>query len=393
MICRLTNKPMNVMFCTYLEKTPWFGIVAGLFLTGTLMVSGGCLDTSVENTPPLPEDLKPFFSPVPEFENKFGAYRSPLLFESGDRARNEEEWEIRRKEILTEWHGLMGKWPEILENPNITYHETKQRGPVTQHRVEVEVAPGWTREAYLLVPDIEGPLPAALVVFYDAETGAGLARELRDFAWQLAKRGFVALSMGSSPGTNYYPDEDSATIQPLSMMAYMAANGYQALANLPEVDPDRIGVMGHSYGGKWAMFASALYDKFALGVWSDGGIVFDESRPNVNYWEPWYLGYDHNVRRDSGVPTDENPRTGPYKEMIENGWDLHELHALMAPRPFLVSGGSEDPPERWKALNHTVEVNRMLGYENRVAMHNRELHAPNEESNEVIYRFFEHFLK
>lgn len=64
----------------------------------------------------------------------------------------------------------------------------------------------------------------------------------------------------------------------------------------------------------------------------------------------------------------------------------------MAPRPLLVSGGSEDPPERWAALNHTVAVNRMLGYENRVAMTNRLTHSPTHESNEAIYTFFEHFL-
>jgi len=66
---------------------------------------------------------------------------------------------------------------------------------------------------------------------------------------------------------------------------------------------------------------------------------------------------------------------------------------LMAPRPFLVSGGSEDTPERWKALNHTIAVNEVLGYKNRVAMSNREGHSPTAESNEQIYRFFEHFLK
>jgi hypothetical protein len=71
----------------------------------------------------------------------------------------------------------------------------------------------------------------------------------------------------------------------------------------------------------------------------------------------------------------------------------HELHALMAPRPFLVSGGSEDPPERWKALNHSVAVNKLLGFDNRVGMTNRKLHEPNEESNEPICRFFECFLK
>jgi hypothetical protein len=65
----------------------------------------------------------------------------------------------------------------------------------------------------------------------------------------------------------------------------------------------------------------------------------------------------------------------------------------MAPRPFLVSGGAEDPPKRWKALNHTIAVNKLLGYTNRVAMTNRDSHEPTAESNAQIYLFFEHFLK
>ena len=76
-------------------------------------------------------------------------------------------------------------------------------------------------------------------------------------------------------------------------------------------------------------------------------------------------------RPKPGVPTADNPRTGAYKKMVETGHDLHELHALIAPRPFLVSGGSEDPPSRWIALNHAVAVNKLLGQTNRVAMANR----------------------
>ena len=98
-------------------------------------------------------------------------------------------------------------------------------------------------------------------------------------------------------------------------------------------------MVGHSYGGKWAMFASCLYDKFACGAWSDPGIVFDESRPSVNYWEPWYLGYEPGKWRTRGVITSANPCMGPYKRLVAEGCDLHELHALMAPRPLLVSGG------------------------------------------------------
>jgi dienelactone hydrolase len=177
------------------------------------------------------------------------------------------------------------------------------------------------------------------------------------------------------------------------MLAYAAANAWHLLAAMPEVDAKKIGIVGHSFGGKWAMFASCVFDKFACAAWSDPGIVFDESRPNVNYWEPWYLGYHTPPWRTRGMITEENPARGLYPQLVVEGYDLHELHALMAPRPFLVSGGAEDPEERWLALNHTVAVNALLGYQNRVAMTNRPEHAPNVESNEQIYSFFEYFLK
>lgn len=121
--------------------------------------------------------------------------------------------------------------------------------------------------------------------------------------------------------------------------------------------------------------------------------MFDERRANVNYWEPWYLGYQADVKRPEGIVTESNPRTGAYKTMIERGLNLHELHALMAPRPFLVSGGGEDTPKQWRALNHTVAVNRLLGVSNRVAMTNRPDHTPTPESNEQMYAFFDRFLK
>jgi hypothetical protein len=162
---------------------------------------------------------------------------------------------------------------------------------------------------------------------------------------------------------------------------------------MPEVDAERIGIIGLSYGGKWSMFASCLYDKFACAVWSDPGIVFNEKNSNVNYWEPWYLGYDQNIQRKPGVPSADNPRTGLYKEMFEAGDDLVDLHALMAPRPVLVSGGTEDPPKNWMALNHLVAVNELLGYKNRVAMTARSTHVPTAEALEVELAFLEYWLK
>jgi hypothetical protein len=65
----------------------------------------------------------------------------------------------------------------------------------------------------------------------------------------------------------------------------------------------------------------------------------------------------------------------------------------MAPRPLLVSGGAEDGPQRWQALNHAVAVNKFLGYTNRVAVTNRKGHTPTPESNEQMHLLFERFLQ
>jgi len=342
----------------------------------------------------LPEKIAPFFAPPPAFAKDFGAYKTPLKFADGSAVKNKDDWQKRRTEILKSWHTLLGDWPPLVQKPKIEYLAKERRENFTQHHVRNEIAPGrMTEDAFLLVPDGKGPFPAVVVVYYEAKTGIGANKNmLRDFAYQLAKRGFVTLSIGSPPET-YYPTKDKCQLQPLSFHAYVAANCHTLLASLPFVDGQLIGIVGHSYGGKWALFASCLYERFACAAWSDPGIVFDEKRSNVNYWEPWYLGFEPGKERKRGIPTELNPRTGPYKKMMEEGRDLHELHALMAPRPFLVSGGAEDPPERWKALNHSVAVNKLLGFDHRVAMTNRKMHGPTEESNEQIYVFFEHFLK
>jgi cyclophilin family peptidyl-prolyl cis-trans isomerase len=342
-----------------------------------------------------PASLAPFFTPPAQWAGQLGAYRSPLLFDDGTPVRTPADWQKRRAQIRTYWHKQLGEWPALLEKPRLEYRAKERRGTVTQHQIAIETAPGRTVEdAYLLVPDGPGPFPAVVVVFYEARTGIGLGKANHcDFALQLAQRGFVTLSLGGDPNT-YYPTRETCRIQPLSFHAYETANCCTALAGLPYVDPGRIGIVGHSYGGKWALFAAAFHDSFACAAWSDPGSVFDETRGNVNYWEPWYLGFEPGqVPRKPGIPNQQNPRTGPYKQLIADGRDLHELHALIAPRPFFVSGGSEDPPERWTALNHTVAVNKLLGFDQRVGMTNRKGHAPTEESNAQLYQFFEWVLR
>lgn len=342
--------------------------------------------------------IKPYFTPPKKWQGKFGDYKSPLRFADGTDVTTPADWERRRKEISDQWQSSLGSWPPLITSPEVETLESKRRENFLQHRIRFAWTPNEKTTGYLLIPDGKGPRPAVICVFYEPETAIGLGSPNRDFALQLARRGFVTLSLGTTEASQagtyalYYPSLDDAQVEPLSMLGCAAANAWHVLAARPEVDAERIGIVGHSFGGKWAMFAACLFDKFACAAWSDPGIVFDEARPSVNYWEPWYLGYHPKPWRKRGVITAQNPARGLYPKLTAARRDLHELHALMAPRPFLVSGGSEDPPQRWEALNHTVAVNRILGFQDRVAMTNRPDHSPNDDSNEMIYAFFEHVI-
>jgi len=356
-------------------------------------------DEPAQRSIEIPENLAGAFAPPPAMAKQFGGLRPVFKFYDDKRvASTREAWSQRRKEIQQRWHRLMGKWPPLLTQQKLKITKTEQRPGYVLHTVRFRWTPSEETTGYLLTPPGKGNHPAVITVFYEPETAIGQGKPHRDFAVQLVRRGFVTLSLGTTQASSkghyalYYPSLNNATVQPLSMLACAAANAWHALANHPQVDRNRIGIAGHSFGGKWAMFASCLFDNFACAAWSDPGIVFD-TRPSVNYWEPWYLGYHPQPWRKRGVVTAKNPARGLYPALIAGGYNLHELHALMAPRPFLVSGGSEDGVDRWQALNHTVAVNQLLGFRNRVAMTNRPQHSPDAKSNEQIYSFFEMFLK
>src|SRR5262249_51763982 len=146
-----------------------------------------------------------YFTPPAEYAKDLGNYRSPLKFDDGSEVKTAEDWKKRREEILKNWHEMMGPWPALIEKPKFEYLEKEDRDGIVQHHVRIETAPKRSvDDAYLLVPPGKGPFPAVIVVFYEAKTGIGLGKnKMADFALQLAKHGFVALSVGGDPNTYY----------------------------------------------------------------------------------------------------------------------------------------------------------------------------------------------
>ncbi len=377
-------------------------LLFAIILTAPSDIWANVSTTDTCNATVLWNEISPLFSPPPVFRNEFGDYRSPLEFYDGKPVLTPGQWKKRRAEILDRWMGMMGKWPPFIKHQKMEILSSRRRDGFTQYRIRFNWLPNQKTTGYLLVPDGEGRKPAVITVFYTPETAIlKHDKKNRNFAYDLARRGFVTLSLGTTKTTKagtyslYYPDRRDSKIQPLSVLAYAAANAWYLLAENPHVDSSRIGIMGFSYGGKWAMFASCLFQKFACAVWVDPGLVFSHSNwPLINYWEPWYLGYYpppwHDTWRKKGMVPGAK---GLYPKLRKEGYNLQELQALMAPRPFLVSGGRADGPERWLVLNYAVQVNSLLGYSDRVAMTYRKTHTPTKESDLEAYRFLEYFLK
>ena len=354
----------------------------------------------------LHQKLSPYFYPPDSLKNNFGDYRSPLIFENGEKVKTPEQWTERRQEIKADWESYLGKWPELDKKQTFQYLDSVDKDSYTQYTVRFKWTPNEFTKGYLLVPKkVTSKMPAVVTVFYEAGATLGIGPRgekllpYRYTAIELAKRGFVTLALGTDEASArheyslYYPSIDSVSVQPLSMLGYAANAAYYALINRKDVDSKRVGIAGHSFGGKWAMFAACLTDNFAASVWSDPGIVMQEDRGSINYWEPWYLGFHPKPWRKRGLITEDNPAYGVYNQLRADNKNLHELHALMPPRPFLVLGGAEDPITRWKVLNHSVAVNELLGQKERVAMTNRPKHTLSEEAVDMMYTFFEYFLK
>lgn len=173
-----------------------------------------------------------------------------------------------------------------------------------------------------------------------ADTGAGLTE------------GIVGLVNEGRPRT---PDQWGA----LAAWSWGLSRVIDYLETDPAVDARRLGVEGHSRFGKTALLAAALDQRWAVAYVSCSG----EGGAKLH-------------RHDLGESVDIVAWGGEYHWMAGNflkyagRWsdipiDQHELIALVAPRPLLVTGGTEDlwpdPVGMFQACVAAGPVYRLLG--------------------------------
>ena len=222
-----------------------------------------------------------------------------------------------------------------------------------REKVSYQVEPGQRVSAFLFLPEGGPRRPAVLCIhqhnreFHLGKSEpAGLSGNPEQYyALELAKRGYVTLAPDalcfeerqhpSLRGADYERFEATRRLTEGScLQAKMLGDLQRALDYLVtrrEVDPRRLGCLGHSLGGQEALFLSAVDRRIAVGVSSCGfssyRAIFDAAiLHNFAAYVPGLLRYG----------------------------DLDRVLALVAPRPFLVLAGSGDPLFPLEGVQATV---------------------------------------
>jgi len=309
----------------------------------------------------------------------------PLLRGAEGRRINElADWKKRRKEIRAVWesflHPLNLKRPE----PQLELLEEDRPPGCVRQLVAYESEPGLTVEGYLLKPrEVKGRLPGVVAlhstVKHTIRQPAGVdGKPEKAFGLKLAQKGMVAFCprcfLWNGDGGYRAQVARFKRRHPKSLgmakMLWDAVRAVDVLMSLPEVDPERIGAVGHSLGAKEAFYLAAFDERVKVTVSSEGGIGTGFS----NWHDPWYLG----------------PGVKEWSKSHEH----HELLGLIAPRAFLLLGGdSADGARSWPFIEAALPVYRLYDPPPRIGLFNHgKGHSVPPEAERRIYQWLSTYL-
>lgn len=259
------------------------------------------------------------------------------------------DWEEYRWQILQNAQEVMGALPDQLDLPpmEVEILERTEHEGFSRTRFRFNASAKDTVYANLYRPHrspLAGKLPAIVALHPTGAEGKqivdGSVKPNRGYARELAMRGYIVLAP-DYPGFGELSDYDFSSLYFES--GTMAGIFYHMrcidlLCQRGDVDPDRIGVIGHSLGGHNAIFLAAFDARVKVAVSSCGWTLFSH----------YDIGPENAVRYGG--------RLGPwaqdkYMPSIRSKFDLddekipfdfHELIALIAPRAFFSSSPTND---------------------------------------------------
>lgn len=305
-----------------------------------------------------PNDLRANFDPAERQRRAVAELvaHTQRLLRNAERARREFFWARLRSDSLTNF-AVSTRPPREFLSAEILGVFTNAPGPMNArsrrfaqearwsgYEVGLDVWPDvWVYGLLLLPNDLQpGERRPAVVCLHGLEgtpfdlinTNAASAafRFYRAFAARLAERGFVVFA----PQGFYRGGEAFRQLQrkanPLGrtlfgIMAAQLGRALEWLAAQPFVDAKRIGGYGFSYGGSAVMHLTPVLEGFAAAICSG----------SFNEWT------FKTVSTDFAAGFLFVPEYEVFEFNLANTFSHAEMAALIAPRPFMVERGHDDP--------------------------------------------------
>jgi predicted phosphodiesterase len=295
-------------------------------------------------------------------EAQVGSYTLPdPLATSAGRVRSADEWRKRRAEILELFRAnVYGRGPSIgWHGPFEVIAEdlAAMSGTATLKRVVINTANGPRRHRFeltLFLPNARRPAPVFLLLNNRPATNTDPTRKEKSGFWpaeDLIARGYGIAALQVS---DIAPDDkdkfrdgimsvldDASRPRPpdgwgaLGAWAWGASRAMDYFQTDARVDAKHVAVVGHSRGGKAALWAGAEDERFALVISNEsgeGGAAltrrnFGETLGRITTSFPhWFAErYKSFAGREAELPVDQ-----------------HMLIALIAPRAVYVASADED---------------------------------------------------
>ena len=282
-------------------------------------------------------------------------------FHSGAKVTNAAQWPARRAEILelfrTHVYGRAPlNRPDDLQFRVKNSDATAMNGAATLKQIVIEYGGPHGRGAIhltLFVPNARNkPAPVFLLGCNRGPNRIDPMRQTRDDFWPaeaIIARGYAAAAFSLS---DVDPDEDDGFRNgahgifdterraddawgTLAAWAWGASRVLDYLESDSDIDAKRVALVGHSRGGKAALWAGAEDERFALVVSNESGaggaalsrVKSGETIADINRVFPhWFCAnYKNWNGRENELPVDQ-----------------HQLIALIAPRPVYIASAIED---------------------------------------------------
>ena len=293
-------------------------------------------------------------------------------------------------------------WLDVLNVPeNYSYTpflQLKKRYSFEECDAELYIqanGPGTVQRVLKAFPKaVHGKLPAVAVPFYfpermmgfDLETGEILERYAPiAMMSHLAKRGFMTISADAYHLTYLSLDLERENCTRWKLVGNALHHDYprwcgmgklladtrlllDALEEDERVDKDRIGIAGHSLGGKMAFYAGCLDPRVKAVLVSDFGFVWEKS----NWQDVWYYGER-------------------LAEMKQAGMDHSQILDLAGGKPFLLLAGEDDDEESYASMRKASSY--WKNPENLHFLHHASGHRPPPAVLEKGYDFLEQTLR